>query len=117
MINPFSNAQGIQAKKAILRGLSKQIKPFAKMAGVKVNDALLEAYKDGRDIEFHTFNDWKKKGYSVKPGSKAWVIWSRPKTMKTVIKDEKGQEQENEWEAFSLAFLFDSDQVVKHGSN
>ena len=63
--------------------------------------------------EFHTFNDWKAKGFIVRKGEKGFMLWSTPKTfaIDTKMVDEKGEPVKESVERFALAYVFHAGQV------
>ena len=63
--------------------------------------------------EFHTFRDWKAKGFIVRKGEKGFMLWSTPKTftIDTKLVDEKGEPVKESVERFALAYVFHSGQV------
>ena len=63
--------------------------------------------------EFHTFNDWKAKGFIVRKGKKGFMLWSTPKTftIDTKLVDEKGEPVKESVERFALAYVFHAGQV------
>ena len=109
--NPFSEAKGIQKKRAILRGLSAGAKGISKATGQSINEVIVQSFKDKNHQEFHTFMDWKKKGFFVQKGAKAFCVWSSP-IMKEV-KSKKGEKKEEDTGYFGLAFLFSNYQVKR----
>lgn len=112
--NPFAKAKGIKEKRKILKALSKGAKISAKMMGVTTNDVLIENYSDKNHQEFHSFMDWKEKGFVVKKGAKAFCVWSSPIERKAKKgKDEKGKKTKKETKYFGIAHLFSNYQVKK----
>lgn len=111
------NAQGIQEKREILKDFSSTAKLILEMnpdAGENVNDVIInQMYKNDKHKEFATFYGWKEKGYKVKPGSKAFFIWSKPKSVKKKNSESKEgkEEKTDEYKMFGLAFLFSNSQV------
>ena len=62
--------------------------------------------------ELATFNSWKKEGYIVKKGEKAFVFFSSPKTIKSKDKDIKtGEDVETAFSRFCKCYLFSKSQV------
>ena len=63
--------------------------------------------------EFHTFNDWKAKGFIVRKGERGFMLWSTPKTftIDTKLVDEKGEPVKESVERFALAYVFHAGQV------
>jgi len=109
--NPFANAKGIAEKKSILKGLSKGAKMVAKQTNQRTNEVLVDSFKDKNHQEFHTFMDWKKKGFAVQKGAKAFCVWSSP--IKKEVKNAKGETEEKDTEYFGIAHLFSNYQVKK----
>ncbi len=73
-----------------------------------VNGAIMtmEYKKDGHDT-FHTFNQWKKDGFQVKKGEKAFVLWAKPKQL----------DETDERKFFPLVYLFSNLQVEAISGN
>lgn len=92
-----------------LKQLSTQLKPLVKAGEFNsVNEAIINvAYKTPEHQEFKKFNDWKKAGYTILKGSKAFAVWAQP------VKGKKKQEVEEgkEFEFFPICFLFSNNQV------
>ena len=109
--NPFAEVSGIEAKRKILRGLSKGSKLTSKMMGITVNEALIMSYKDKNHEKFHTFMDWKDKGFMVMRGAKAFCVWSSP--LKKEVENKKGEKEEQETGFFGIAHIFSNYQVDK----
>jgi len=109
--NPFAETSGIEAKRKMLRALSKSVKNTAKMMGIGVNEALVMSYKDKNHKKFHTFMDWKEKGFMVKRGAKAFCVWSGP--LKKEVENKKGEKEESETGFFGIAHIFSNYQVDK----
>jgi hypothetical protein len=83
-----------EEKKDLLVSLSNDIKLGMEMGIIdceNVNSALIEMFQNKEHKTFETFHNWKKKGYKVKKGSKAFFIWSKPlkSKKKEEAKDEK----------------------------
>ena len=87
----------------------------AKFRGCYTLNACLEVtYREQTgQSEFHTFNDWKAKGYSVKKGEHGFMLWSTPKTftIDTKMVDEKGEPVKESVERYALAYVFHAGQV------
>lgn len=104
------SCQTREDKKSLLKSLSVKAKEIIENEGLdlRVNDFLLNWYRTNEHQEFNNFWEWKKKGYSVKKGEKAFFIWSKKRTG-----TEKGEkpEDDKEFKFFSLAYLFSNAQV------
>lgn len=92
-----------------LKGLSNELKPLVKAGEFStVNEAIIEvAYKSPEHQEFKKFNEWKKLGFTILKGSKAFPVWAQP------VKGKKKEELEEgkEFEFFPICFLFSNNQV------
>lgn len=87
----------------------------AKFRGCYTLNACLEViYREQTgQTEFHTFNDWKAKGFIVRKGEKGFMLWSTPKTFtfETGAMDAKGEPEKESIERFALAYVFHAGQV------
>ena len=63
--------------------------------------------------EFHTFRDWKEKGFMVRKGAHGFMLWSTPKEFKidTGTVDANGDPEKETVERFALAYVFHAGQV------
>lgn len=62
--------------------------------------------------ELATFNEWKKRGFIVKKGEKAFIFFSSPKTVKIKGKDlQTGEDAETSFNRFCKCYLFSKKQV------
>jgi len=66
-------------------------------------------YKSSEHNEFNTFKGWKEKGFMVKPGMKAFFIWSKPRKVENKRKEEEGEK--DEFKMYGIAHLFSNAQV------
>jgi hypothetical protein len=107
--------------KELAKAKREQLKSLSKMAKVlvssgqyhSINDALLNYYRQEigeGDICFYTFDQWEEQGYHVAKGSKAWMIWGKPRPLITDKPVEAGQEPDT---FFPVCYLFDNSQVIK----
>lgn len=122
-----AQVQDVPAKKTNPnREALKQLSKIAKMAVAQgmadsVNGYLLEVYEqqEGEGAEFNTLREWNKKGYTVKKGSKAFLIWGKKKEKEEsaakVQEDtsQQGEEQEEQANFWPVCYLFSSNQVTK----
>ena len=87
----------------------------AKFRGCYTLNACLEViYREQTgQTEFHTFRDWKAKGYSVRKGEHGFMLWSTPKIMKfeTGKTLENGDPEKETVERFAVAYVFHAGQV------
>ena len=108
--NPTEELKTFKEKKQWLSQVSKQIKPLCELGGLTVNQAILEAVYKGGNLEWNTFNTWKKKGFKVKKGEKAFPLWSSPQKGSSTKETDSEQEKE-EYKFFGLVYLFNNQQV------
>jgi hypothetical protein len=78
-----------------------------------INDAIMETlYKDDTHREFKSYRQWKKDGYQVKKGEKAYLLWAKPKQIQKPIEEGKSSEDLDEMvKYFPIAYLFSNAQV------
>ncbi len=111
--NRIFTAQGMEEKRNLLKELSEAAKMMMELnpdIGDRVNDVILNAmYKNDEHNEFNTFKGWKEKGYIVTKGSKAFIIWSKPR--KVEKKNEKKESGKDEYKMYGIAHLFSNAQV------
>jgi len=114
--NPYAGMSDYKAKRATLRGLSVKAKVVQKQlaeAGtpVTVNQILLKMYAKGQNLEFRSFQEWKKEGKWVKKGESGYLIWSRP--VKDLRKAEGKIEEAEQIDSdfFGTKYVFSSLQV------
>jgi hypothetical protein len=86
-------------------------------ANTTLNYIIVGMYKNETGCkQFKTFHDWKKAGYAVNKGSKAFAVWGTPKRVKETAETEDGEVLEGEsWEFWPLCYLFNENQVTKKG--
>jgi hypothetical protein len=76
-----------------------------------VNEALLAMYADGTEInEFNTLKQWNEKGYRVRKGEKAFLVWGQPRQAAQVS---EGSAEPEEYKFWPVCFLFADTQVFK----
>lgn len=110
-------------KRNILRTVSNAAIEAAKALNInpdeyKVNDLImLFAYNPKGKFNFDSFMGWKLKGYTVKRGAKAYLLWGQPlnktRVNKATGEEIQGNDDESEAPFFPLAYLFRDDQVTK----
>ncbi len=92
-----------------LKTISQQLKPLVKAGEYNnLNEALIQvAYKSDTHQEFKTFNQWKREGFTILKGSKAFAVWAQP------VKATKAKEGANpeDFEFFPVCYLFSNAQV------
>lgn len=104
------NKNKAQEARETLKALSQEVYDLVE-AGTftTVNDAIMETlYKNGTHREFKSYRQWKKDGFQVRKGEKAFLLWARPKDIEVM------QEEPQEGEVakfFPIAHLFSNAQV------
>lgn len=78
-----------------------------------INDAIMETlYKDNTHREFKSYRQWKKEGYQVNKGEKAYLLWAKPKQIQKPIEEGTSSEDLDEMlKYFPIAYLFSNAQV------
>lgn len=86
-------------------------------SSIRINDIIAGWYRETSGAtEFRTFAQWKADGYNIKKGSKAFILWSKKKSVtKPGEATEKNTEpsEETAYEFFPIAYLFSDLQVEK----
>lgn len=119
-IESVFNLKGREEKKDFLKTLSEKAKlllenvPEISMQFSKVNEVIINVmYKCDQHNEFKSFKEWKAAGYTVKKGSKAFIVWSTPRKASKV---QDNPDKKDEYRFFGIAHLFSNDQVEKINS-
>lgn len=119
METPNITLNTIEEKRNYLRQISKSVTDLVTAGEFEnINEAVIATfYKDETHTNFKTFNQWKADGYSIKKGSKAFIVWGKPKRVQDSEQaTAKGQEPQTDDEGrdfFPIAFLFSNAQVEK----
>lgn len=104
-------------KKKLLKTLSIKAKERIELLGDdrNINQIVLSMYINDTHKEFNSFHQWRKKGFKVKKGSKAFFVWSKKR--EAVKKEEN--EEDKEYKFYTLAYLFSNAQVepIKQSNN
>lgn len=101
-----------EEKKQFLKTISIQAKEAIELATTEettVNNVLISWLTNETHQEFNNFWEWKKKGFSVKKGEKAFFVWSKKRT--ATDKNQDNDTDEKKYSFFSLAYLFSNAQV------
>ena len=95
----------IQEKREALKKLSLELQPVCKKYDINVNTAIRDHIMKAKPgiTAFETFEGWKRKGYTVKKGEKAHILWGRQVT--------KSEEETEPRKFFPIVHLFDNLQV------
>ena len=115
--------KNIIEKRRVLQTLSHAAQELAKDEGIdpkdyKINDLLMMlVYNPDNEYKFNSFNGWRREGYTIKKGSKAFLLWGQPINRDRQEQDgtikKASEDEEADPPFFPLAFLFRSDQVLK----
>jgi hypothetical protein len=113
--------QGFDRKKEYKshREFLKVVSKFAKQLVAQgyaesVNCVLILQYEDQGHEDLATLQEWNKRGYSIKKGSKALPIWGKPKPLKKKeAEQKKDKEQEEEENYWPICYLFSSAMVER----
>ena len=69
----------IEQRRETLKALSKVAGIMVKSCEAEsINDALVMIYQQQGHSEIHSFKRWLEKGYCVKRGEKALLLWGQP---------------------------------------
>lgn len=85
-------------------------------SSIRINDIIAGWYRETSGAtEFRTFAQWKADGYNIKKGSKAFILWSKKKsvTKPGEATENNTEPTETAYEFFPIAYLFSNLQVEK----
>lgn len=84
-------------------------------SAIRINDIIAEWYRQQSGAKvFKTFAQWKTDGYNIIKGSKAFILWSKKKSVtKQNESDNNTEPTETAYEFFPVAYLFSDLQVDK----
>jgi hypothetical protein len=74
-----------------------------------INEALVAMYNDEGHTEIHSFRKWMEKGYIVRKGEKALLLWGEPK--KALKQEKQSEGDKDEFKFWPLAYVFSQKQV------
>ena len=74
---------------------------------------VIELLETRGELPLHTFQAWKRKGYSVKKGEKATIVTQLWKYRTVKIENEEGEEEESGAYRLCKSYLFTAEQVEK----
>lgn len=111
MVKPQFNQteaqEAAKAARAALKEISNAVKPLVKVGAFdSVNEAIVNTYKSEEHQEFKKFWEWKREGYTILKGSKAFPVWGQP-----VKRTAKTEAPKDEYEFFPICYLFSNSQV------
>lgn len=106
-------------RRKALKDLSNQLKTMAEQSGQEatVNELLRQYYAEARHTDLKTFDQWKEKGFAVRKGEKAFLLWGKPtasKTAKQTTTEQGKPEEDAKNDFYPLAYLFSQQQVTKY---
>ena len=96
---------GFQAKRQMLEMMGQPVPT--------INEMILAHYaKEYGTTELNTYDQWQEKGYQVKRGEKAFLVWGKPKNHRTITTtdEETGEEKKEEVttdDFYPVCYLFD----------
>ena len=117
-----SKREAARQKRAELKALSNQLKK-AVYAGMippsddgTINGLLKEMYAKQGHTELHTFDEWKERGYIVRKGQKAILLWGKPRKPnkedeETAASDEASEANNAKDDFFPVCYVFSNLQV------
>ena len=102
---PVAKLRKSNPRREELKALSQHISLMVK-EGIynTVNERLVEMYEEDGHEELNTFWQWKAKGFSVKKGAKALLLWGRPKR-------KKQDDSDDEYKFFPICYVFSEHMV------
>ena len=112
-MNKNSKKEQYKANRTALIQISTGLRQLVKSGAIdSVNEGLKEIYEksDPNIEEFKTFWQWKDEGYTIKKGSKAFLIWGQPRKGSQVA---EGSEEPEEYNYWPLCYLFANTQVFR----
>jgi len=104
----------------MLKSHSQSVKELVKEGKFQtVNDAIVETmYRDKTHQEFKSYKEWKKEGFQVCKGEKAFALWGRPKEIankneeqKSTLENTSKEMTDETHEFFPVAYVFSNAQV------
>ena len=96
---------GFQEKQKILELMGQPVP--------SINEMILAFYAEKfGTTELNTYDQWKEKGYQVRKGEKAYLVWGKPKNHRTITTtdEETGEEKKEEVtteDFYPVCYLFD----------
>lgn len=109
---PSSEKQkaNINIKRQYLKELSKPIRELKNIGEVEsINEGLKQIYEAQGHTNLKTIRQWNEKGYKVKKGEHALLLWGSKKTTTHAISDENTDL--DPYDFFPICFVFSKSQV------
>jgi len=106
----------IKEKRKVLQTLSSTAVELAEDKGIEptehtINELIMMLiYNPENEHNFKSFAGWKKEGYTIKKGSKAYMLWGQPINIENKEKTEENNEDNS---FFPIAYVFRNDQAIK----
>ena len=103
----------MKTKREELKGISRGLQNAVKNGVFStVNAGLVAMYAEQGHTEINSYRQWKEKGFQVKRGSKALLLWGEPRNGGKQEKPEKKEgEETDEFKFWPLAYVFSQLQV------
>ncbi len=120
----ISKKTKIQERREELKELSQPLKALVKVGALaSINEGLKSIYEVQGHTELNTLKGWNKKGFRVKKGAKALILWAEPKNISKKDKEQNNRKEDNKEESqedkgnfFPICFVFSNLQVEKGGA-
>lgn len=104
----------IQEKRQELKELSVSLKKLHQKGAIAtINDGLKSLYAQGGHTELNTLKGWNKAGKRVKKGSKALLLWGRPRKIDIANADTL---EIDKLDYYPICFVFSNLQVEEGGN-
>lgn len=112
----------IEEARERLKTLSLEVKDLVEDGTFfTINDAIMETlYRDESNSDFKSYRAWRKAGFQVRKGEKAFLLWARPKDIKRPAQATEPSAEtdiEKMMKYFPLAYLFSNAQVDPIGAS
>lgn len=102
----------MKTKREELKALSRMAKMAIKTGLYdSVNQFLVDMYRQQGHTELNSFKQWLSKGFCVRRGEKALLLWGEPR--KATNKEKQTENDKDEFEFFPLAYVFSNKQVER----
>lgn len=116
----------IQHKREVLASISRKLRQIKETMikrsesdreliyweSLTINDMLMKfLYNKSGELEFKTFNQWKKEGKLILKGSKAVTVWGQP-IKATRQNTEQEEAKPDEFKMYPICYLFASNNVT-----
>lgn len=100
----------MKAKRQHLKELSRIIQMAVRSGQYEsINEGLVDIYAQEGHTEINSFRGWLKKGYAVRKGEKALLLWGQPKQSQK--QEQPTESEEDKTQFWPLAYVFSQKQV------